>query len=601
MTPIGIMLYRHPKLTWRPQYKQEIREYLQGFLAEHPYLLENEQYMTEEQKKSTTVPEFEIFQRKFQASKFDDDNKKTTINSEVIQITTRRTDALWLKAALLRCTETTQKAIGLFVPYAWKQQEPSLVFDLIQAQNAFLHTTKAIPLCGIHPNIVNGICVRSHDESENEFSPIERASLVPSKKTPRISLILSINETSRSYEIGKYFALVHKDNEEEAYHFLDYDFPVMLQETDEYNDPANKFEKFPLPRRMTQNTFTPNNKMYSLYAQPLLDTMTPSKTNKLQRAPTQPRRISNPYVLKNRASLDSNHQTPQPPPNAWHAQGMKPITPSPTQVQHSTLAPASQTIQEVTNQLHSNMKKLVSQGIQEIKEATPAPSTTTTAASTTQDSTSISTITASVRENIQKDVTGFTNFQSSASQQLIALKREIALQKQENQNIRKLLEDHKTATAARLDEINNLYELILSQQKENHDENQKSHQATAESIKSINDSLQTISHSLQSLQDSTATTTTPARKRQNTASSPHTRKHPLPPTTTTRGKNYYSPLQEEAKTHTMDSEELASTNLPPAPDPDPPRPPSPKQATNTQLSNTDTAKTATTKGSQPTR
>lgn len=265
---IGFIVNKSPVLTHRPQFENDIVTALRDY--------------TDDKMDDTMdkfVPDMEISGKRVVHVLRDGDKKIGVMETQALEIRCESAHSEQLKILLCNAA-LPEHRFGKFVPYQLAKNDPTVVKDLIAEHNRHLTEITAIPIFGLHRDalysLVDGEKFGGDDEQlkekllkqEIEFETDE------GEKTGTEPVFLSIEETQRSDDLGKWFLIVKKLNVATANKVIDNFLIPAAETTIAHHDHKNDGESFKSGIRRTN---TPN-KMMQNYAELLRNSTTHQRT-----------------------------------------------------------------------------------------------------------------------------------------------------------------------------------------------------------------------------------------------------------------------------------------------------------------------------------
>ena len=244
------------------------------------------------------------------------------VAAKVLQVSTSQDDAEWTRAALINMTgkSTEPHKYGVFIPYQWRKANPKLFYQMLTTHNAWINNTQTLAICGVTADVMNG--KRELAKMESHRNKTVKESLLELKGQaehhPKIPLIFAVERTLETENFGKYFVVYHKGNRKEVYDVLDNQLPAWCNETKLFE--TQKFQKFPIPRRMIQDKFQEKVAVYDQIAQMMMRGLSEEEIKSLKKMPTEMKKKkikNNTFIYRDRSALDHNHKVIQQPENAW--------------------------------------------------------------------------------------------------------------------------------------------------------------------------------------------------------------------------------------------------------------------------------------------
>eukprot|EP00733_Pompholyxophrys_punicea_P000151 Pompholyxophrys_punicea_v1_NODE_25_length_5265_cov_107.938388.p1 type:complete len:609 gc:universal NODE_25_length_5265_cov_107.938388:3171-4997(+) len=207
LSRVGFMIGKAPSLVWRQTYEQTLRQRLQEQLRT------SDQYDDDDlTQHNGKVPSFCLFGRNIIHRT--EDEKYSTYAFEI----QCETEHYKLLLNLFSDTPLDTRLHGMFVPFTFAGINQTIYVKQIIAQNHFLNEVTKIPVVGIHCNAMTGpITCDSTVHSMHDF--YMKASHETKEGTQ--SIFLSIEETNRTDDIGKWFFVVLEQDHHAARQYLD--------------------------------------------------------------------------------------------------------------------------------------------------------------------------------------------------------------------------------------------------------------------------------------------------------------------------------------------------------------------------------------------
>ena len=121
MSQTGVILFKHPVWTFRPNFKQLLTEHCTEWLnASSAASFKNISDMQEFDTTNKELPQFEVYTTTIRHSFNEPGQEKQNIETEAIKLVTTKDTAEWLITILIEATAESKWKTGIFVPFNWK-------------------------------------------------------------------------------------------------------------------------------------------------------------------------------------------------------------------------------------------------------------------------------------------------------------------------------------------------------------------------------------------------------------------------------------------------------------------------------------------------
>ena len=328
---IGFINFKHPKLTNFSEFSVQLQNEIQNMINIHgPTTFDKVEKCELNPIRTDGIPPIETFTHfiKHEVMKDKDDKSSVAaIESCVIQVITKLEDAEWMRTALLCLSEHTTNTyqIGRFIPYQWRRQQPVTFYKIIASQNAWLNKVESLAICGLPKEVLDAPRKQAVDDKD-KFMTVRETLMEKEGEVqgmPDIPMIFGIENTMATDDIGKYFITYHQENREKVYEWIDTQLEFICYETGVFE--RAKFDKFPIPRRMTKKRYEQSlsktdrkvqqwiNGLNKLEDFPEL-TVVPKGFKKRQTKPQT-------KIFHDRGVLNDNHKRVEPPKDGWAVWG----------------------------------------------------------------------------------------------------------------------------------------------------------------------------------------------------------------------------------------------------------------------------------------
>ena len=244
---IGYIVKKAPKLTNRQQFEADLR----SAFTDH---LEN---ACDEGNNNNLVPDMEIHSKKITHVLRDSSNKKIgLLETQALEVRCESANAQLLKKLL--CTaDLSEHFFGKFVPYELLKNDQAVVKRLINDHNKFLSEIKVISLFGLHQDVLESLVPgETATEDDEPFLNrllgkevvIEDEDSGESYSEP---LILAIEKTQRSDDLGKWYIITTHENASHTENLIDQYLIPTAEQIVAYTNHSNDNESFKLGIRRT--------------------------------------------------------------------------------------------------------------------------------------------------------------------------------------------------------------------------------------------------------------------------------------------------------------------------------------------------------------
>ena len=161
---IGFFVKKSPCLTYRPKFESDIgaalNEYMETAIKEG-----DTEGVTTDGREFT--PTMEISSKNVVHVLYEGDKRVGKIETQALEIRCKRTKAYQLEK-LLCAANLPCKKFGTFVPYALAKTDIGLYKKVISDNNKFLSDIVAIPVFGLHPNVIDTIVSPEYDGNDDD-------------------------------------------------------------------------------------------------------------------------------------------------------------------------------------------------------------------------------------------------------------------------------------------------------------------------------------------------------------------------------------------------------------------------------------------------
>ena len=217
---IGFIIKKSPNLTNRPQFEEDIGKALGDFMASA--LDEGDcNDVTIDRREFT--PTLETSSKNVVHVLRDGDNKKIgVVETHALEIRCERGKADKL-GRLLCAVDLPSNKFGTFIPYSMSKNDSDIYKKVIVDHNKFLLDIHVIPVFGLHPDVINTVvkgCSDLCDDNtfRNHLLDVEHSG---GEGYELENTFLAVEPTQRTDDLGKWFLLTKKENEERANKFID--------------------------------------------------------------------------------------------------------------------------------------------------------------------------------------------------------------------------------------------------------------------------------------------------------------------------------------------------------------------------------------------
>ena len=248
---IGYIVNKSPVLTHRPQLEQDIASAFTEYIER----------ACDEDKDYKYIPDMEIGTKKI-VHVLREGNKKTGVmETQALEVRCEKAHARRLKHLFFNA-DLSENHYGKFVPYEIIKSEQSVVKSLINEHNKFLSEIAVLPIFGIHEDVLTSIVdgLKEHDKKGQLFQKIQEIELTKEDedtgKVTKENAILSIEQTLRTDDLGKWFLIFKKENAEHVNNLIDRYLIPTAEKTDAYKNHRNDNESYKLGVRRTNKTNT---------------------------------------------------------------------------------------------------------------------------------------------------------------------------------------------------------------------------------------------------------------------------------------------------------------------------------------------------------
>ena len=199
---VGCVLLVHPTLTWKPDYKEELKEQLES--VSYTGYEKTEWMKKVGRSKDRDIPDFQVLHERKGFG-----TGEGRVVTTVLSIEARVEDSLYLKE-LLRAAMRQQQLRGVFIEAGYHlSASPRRMVRMLSNQNKFLNGMKMIPLMGVKEEVMEkvvekGGITRTVREHLLEFLGVER-----------------IERTSQTGRLGKWILLCQQIRYQRAVERID--------------------------------------------------------------------------------------------------------------------------------------------------------------------------------------------------------------------------------------------------------------------------------------------------------------------------------------------------------------------------------------------
>ena len=270
---IGFIAKKSPVLTNRPQFEEDIGKALNEYMkcavdegAEAGVVIDGREF----------TPALEIVSKNVVHVTREGEKKTGVITTQALEIRCEKSNAYQL-SKLLCAANLPDNKFGKFVPYGMAKSETDVYKNMIKAHNKHCGDMVVIPVFGLHRDVLNTIVepVDEKGDSDILMTMLEEAGNFEEGKeggSVRADYIFTaIESTQRSDDLGKWFFLTTKSNENTANEIIDSFLIPRAMDTIAYKDHLNDSDSFQQGIRRTNKA----NRSFTNYAAALRENMIP--------------------------------------------------------------------------------------------------------------------------------------------------------------------------------------------------------------------------------------------------------------------------------------------------------------------------------------
>ena len=215
---IGFIVKKSPNLTNRPEFETEIGAALNEFMecaidegTGHNHALDGREF----------IPTLEIVSKNVVHVLRDGDQKTGVMETHALEVRCEKSKAAAI-ASLMTSAGLDEHKFGEFIPYEWARTENELYKKKIKEQNKYMAEIFVIPVFGLHRDVIGSVTEgvakgQEFDSFKNQMLNATINVTDENEDVVRTEHVFSgIEPTQRTDDLGKWFFLTTKANEETA-------------------------------------------------------------------------------------------------------------------------------------------------------------------------------------------------------------------------------------------------------------------------------------------------------------------------------------------------------------------------------------------------
>ena len=243
---IGFIVKKSPNLTNHPQLETDIglalNDYLKCAIEEGEVTIDDREF----------IPTLEIGSKNVVHVLREGDKKIGILETHALEVRCERNKATTI-SNLLCAAGLNEKRFSTFVPYNLAKTENDVYKKMIKAQNKYMADITVIPIFGLHKDVIDTVMPGGTDTQDDDTirnQLLDAQVPIPDENGEDSgeyeNVFLAVEQTQSTEDLGKWFFLTMKRNEEAANDIINTFVIVKGQETPVYQNHANDGDSYKL-------------------------------------------------------------------------------------------------------------------------------------------------------------------------------------------------------------------------------------------------------------------------------------------------------------------------------------------------------------------